>query len=158
MQFSGTMLVVEDVAKSRVFYERVFGLPVIMDFGANITFEGGFSLQDKKVWLYLSGLKDADIKYGGRDMELYFEEGKFDEFVSRLHEMDGIEYLHDVKEMDWGQRSVSFYDPDGHVLEVGEDMATVCRRLFEGGMSKEDIAKQTMYPSEFVEAAIEGKV
>lgn len=39
------MLVVTDIDKSVEFYKKVFGLHVIMDFGANKTLTGGLALQ-----------------------------------------------------------------------------------------------------------------
>ena len=36
-----------------------------------------------------------------------------------------IEYVHPVKEHGWGQRVVRFYDPDKHIIEVGENMKVV---------------------------------
>ena len=32
-----------------------------------------------------------------------------------------INYVHPVKEHSWGQRVVRFYDPDCHIIEVGEN-------------------------------------
>ena len=40
-----SMLVVADIDKSVEFYKKVFGLHVIMDFGANKTLTGGLALQ-----------------------------------------------------------------------------------------------------------------
>ena len=47
MKYISPLLVVQDMAASRRFYEEVFGLKVVVDFGANITFDAGFSLQSK---------------------------------------------------------------------------------------------------------------
>lgn len=45
MKFKNPMLVVTDINKSVEFYKKVFGLHVIMDFGANKTLTGGLALQ-----------------------------------------------------------------------------------------------------------------
>ncbi len=34
-------------------------------------------------------------------------------------------------------RVVHFYDPDRHVIEVGENMNAVCQRFLDSGMSPE---------------------
>lgn len=52
----------------------------------------------------------------------------------------GIEYLGDVFEHSWGQRVIRFYDPDGHIIEVGEDMKMVIRRFLNTGMTMEEIS------------------
>ena len=45
MKLKNSMLVVTDIDKSVEFYKKVFGLHVIMDFGANKTLTGGLALQ-----------------------------------------------------------------------------------------------------------------
>ena len=42
------MLVVTDIDKSVEFYKKVFGLHVIMDFGANKTLTGGLAYRQVK--------------------------------------------------------------------------------------------------------------
>ena len=59
----------------------------------------------------------------------HFEEDNFDEFADKLKECD-VEYVHPIVEHSWGQRVVRFYDPDKHIIEVGENMKIVCKRFF----------------------------
>ena len=65
-----------------------------------------------------------------------------------------IEYVHPVKEHSWGQRVVRFYDPDKHIIEVGENMKTVCRRFLDSGMSLEQTAERMDVPVEFVKDCV----
>jgi hypothetical protein len=58
--------------------------------------------------------------------------------------------VHGVKEFPWGQRVIRFYDPDRHILEVGEKMEMVCKRFLDSGMTVEETSKRTMLPIEFV--------
>ena len=46
MKLTGPMLVVTDMRCSRTFYEQVLGQTVVLDFGENVTFDGGFFLQE----------------------------------------------------------------------------------------------------------------
>ena len=55
-----------------------------------------------------------------------------------------------MKEHHWGQRVVRIYDPDGHVIEIGESMDFVAKRFFGSGMTVEDVAKKTQMPLEYV--------
>lgn len=75
-------------------------------------------------------------------MELYFEEDDFDKFLSKLDNIKDINYVHSVMKHTWGQRVVRFYDPDGHIIEVGENMKLVCKRFLESGLSIEQIAQK----------------
>ncbi len=45
--------------------------------------------------------------------------------MNKLKECQEIEYLGEVIEHSWGQRVIRFYDLDGHLIEVGEDMKMV---------------------------------
>ena len=49
-----TMLVVTDMEKTVEFYERVLGLQVVTDFGANKTLTGGLALQTLETYKELS--------------------------------------------------------------------------------------------------------
>jgi hypothetical protein len=73
-------------------------------------------------------------------MELVFEETDFDGFIEKLDAYPGIERLGGIIEHDWGQRVARFYDPDGHLIEVGEDMGMVIRRFLASGMTMEEVS------------------
>ncbi len=151
MKFKNPMLVVTDIDKSVAFYKEVFGLRVITDFGANKTLTGGLALQTAE--LYKAFIHSSEISFGGNDFELYFEEDDFDQFVSRLKECD-ISYVHSVKEHAWGQRVVRFYDPDKHIIEVGENIKTVCKRFLDSGMTPQQVAERMDVPMKFVNACM----
>ena len=55
-----------------------------------------------------------------------------------------------MKEHSWGQRVVRFYDPDRHIIEVGENIKTVCRRFLDNGMTPEETARRMDVPVEFI--------
>lgn len=151
MKFEASLIVVNDVQKSREFYEKVLNQTVRFDFGENIMFDGGFSIQLKPHFAKMVRLEVSDISQGSNSFELYFEEDDFDGFVRRLGSISGIQYLHDVVEHPWGQRVVRFYDPDKHIIEVSESMENVVKRFLEQGLSVSETAARTQYPVEFVE-------
>jgi lactoylglutathione lyase len=45
VKYSGTLIAVSDMDKSKKFYNNVLGLKVIADFGANVMLEEGLFLQ-----------------------------------------------------------------------------------------------------------------
>lgn len=151
MQFNSPMLVVSDMDKSVEFYKRVLGLDVVMDFGANKTLTGGLALQTLET--YRDFIEAGNIYFGGNNFELYFEEDDFDSFAKKLNE-SVVEYVHGVKEHSWGQRVVRFYDPDKHIIEVGENMETVCKRFLDAGMTPEQVSERMDVPMDFVNACI----
>jgi catechol 2,3-dioxygenase-like lactoylglutathione lyase family enzyme len=122
LKFVCSMICVKDISASREFYENLFGLKVKFDFGKNIAFDCGLALQDD--FSILAGISKNEIKYKTNNFELYFEEDDFDNFMLKLDKYKNIEYVHNVKEYDWGQRVIRFYDMDKHIIEVGESMDT----------------------------------
>ena len=127
-----TVLAVADIATARKFYEELFGLEVWQDYGINVSFTCGLALQQAFGWLV-----------GPNNMEICFEEPDFDGFLKRLERFPGIDRLGTVTEQGWGQRVVRFYDPDGHIIEVGEEMKTVIERFLATGMTLEEVSVRT---------------
>ena len=103
---------------------------------------------------YKDFIDTDEISFGGNNFEIYFEEDDFDSFVDNLQNYD-IEYVHPVKEHSWGQRVVRLYDPDKHIIEVGENIKVVCRHFWDRGMTPEGVAERMDVPVEFVEACME---
>ena len=148
MKLKNILLVVEDVERSRKFYHDLFGLDVILDLDGNMLLTEGLVLQDARVW---ERLMEKPVTRGGSDAELYFEETEMDDFLKKLDAYPGeIRFLHPPKEHEWGQRVVRLYDPDGHLIEVGEPMEAVARRLYKNGLSLEETAAKTQYPLEYI--------
>ena len=151
MKLNNPLLVVRDMDKSIEFYKNVLGIHVIMDFGANKTLTGGLSLQTLESWKDFIGTDN--ISFGSNSIEVYFEEDNFDKFIERLKGCD-VEYVHTVREHSWGQRVVRIYDPDRHIIEIGENIKMVCRRFLNNGMTAEQVAERMDVPMEFVDACM----
>ena len=149
MKLKNPLLAVTDMDKSVEFYKKVLGLHVTMDFGANKTLTGGLVLQTLETWKEF--IDTDDDFFGGNSSEVCFEEDNFDAFADRLKECD-VEYVHPVKEHSWGQRVVRIYDPDKHIIEIGENMKAVCRRFLDSGMTPEQAAERMDVPLKFVNA------
>lgn len=147
MELKNPLLAVADMERSLAFYETVLGLRVVLDFGASKTLTGGLCLQTLDTWR--SFLGTDQVAFGGNDAEIYFEEDRFDAFAERLSTLP-IQYVHPVKEHRWGQRVVRFYDPDRHIIEVGENMAAVCRRFLDSGLTPEQTAERMDVSLEYV--------
>jgi len=154
MKYKLPLIVVDNISISRKFYEEVLTQKVILDFGANITFAGDFALQSRESWVNFIHKTEHEVLLKTNNFELYFEEELFDEFAQRLKSFE-IQYVHDVVEYPWGQRVIRFYDPDMHIIEVGESMETVVKRFNSQGLSLEETAERTQHPIEFVKSCLE---
>ena len=150
MKFVCPLIVVNDIEASRKFYEEVLGQKVLYDHGENVSFEGGFAIHLKSHFLTLINVISSQIAAKPDNFELYFEEEDLDSFLQRLEEKDLL-YVHELMEQPWGQRVIRFYDPDMHIIEVGEPMESVAKRFFGKGLTVEETAQRISMPKEFVE-------
>ncbi len=157
LKFVGPLLAVEDVARSTAFYQQLLGRKIKYDFGRDVTFEGDFTIHQRSHFQeLLGGAEGHPVVTRAHNGELYFESGQPEFYAQRLEEA-GVPFVHPLREQPWGQRVIRFYDPDGHVIEIGEPMEAVVRRLHAQGMPVEAILKKTHLPKEFVDAALSSR-
>lgn len=147
MKFICPLLVVTDINRSRDFYENILGQKVKYDYGESITFLGDFAIHLKSHYKGLIG--NRRVISGGNNFELYFEQDDIEVIVSRLKEYN-VTFIHEIKEQPWRQRVVRFYDPDKYIVEVGESLSFLAKRLKNEGMADEQIAKTIDMPIGFV--------
>lgn len=149
MKYGGTLIAVSDMAKARDFYERVMEQKVLMDLGDHVSLENGLSLQAN--YVAIVGEKLAP-KSRPDNFQLYFEVEHIEDWEKKLEKIDGLEFLHHLKEYPWGQRNIRFYDFDNYIIEVAESMDSVIRRYLSQGLSAEETSKRTMFPVEYIKS------
>ena len=155
MKFTSTLIAVSDLEKSKRFYQDVLGLDIIADFGANVTLTGGVVLQTIETWKQFINKNEEQIIFKNNSMELYFEEDDMDKFIEKLNKFKDIVFVHELIEHSWGQRVVRFYDPDMHVIEVGENIKMVVKRFIQSGLSIEETAVRMDVSVEFINSCLE---
>ncbi|WP_050636700.1 VOC family protein [Candidatus Stoquefichus sp. SB1] len=149
MKYKNTLLVVNDISRSKNFYRRILGLKVIFDFHGRVTLTSGIVLQSYELWKDLIHRSDDEIVLENYASELYFETDDIDELICTLDKAN-VTLVHPLKEQTWGQRTVRFYDPDGHIIEVGETLKKVAKRLLSQGFSYEETANQMQVPVDYI--------
>jgi len=154
IKFMGPLLVVEDLQRSRRFYEGLLGMKVQNDFGVNVSFEGNLAIHLKEHFQgLLGGPERFPVVFGAHYGEMYFESDEMEAVLLRLKQA-GVEFIHELVEQPWGQRVMRFYDPDRHVIEIGEQMEAVFIRMHQQGLTAQQIQQKTGMPLEFVEAVL----
>ena len=148
MEFKLALLAVKSVEVSKRFYKELFDQDVLADFGKNVTFSGGFAIQEDFPWL--TDLPINSVIEKSNNMELYFEVDDFDSFIEKLSSYENMHYVHPPKKHDWQQRVVRIYDPDYHIVEIGESMAFIAKCYLSQGYSEEETSKIIQHPIEFV--------
>lgn len=151
VHYRSAVIFVRDIPASRHFYEDLLGMQVETDFGANVGYAGGLAIWEVgSAYQFVHGRAVEDVPALGRDnLELYFETDDIDAVWERLSAA-GVTVISPIREQPWGQRVLHIADPDGHLVEIGEPMQAVVRRLIGEGLTDEAISARTMLPVEAV--------
>ncbi|MEW6173852.1 MAG: VOC family protein [Bacillota bacterium] len=155
IRFHSTAAFVKNIEAAKRFYTETLEQVIELDFGKNVILKGGITLWEidpdhiipKK--LGLGPVIDERINR----FEFYFETEDIDGVIEKLKE-NGVEFLHLLHEEPWGQRTVRFFDLDRHLIEVGETLETFVKRLYEEGMTPEQVSEKTSVPLETVRELI----
>lgn len=148
VKYQMPLIAVSDVGRSKRFYCGLFDQRVVLDFGENVTFSGGFAIQEKFAWL--TGLAEDSVRSRPNNMELYFETDDLDAFMQRLGEWPSRRTAPPAPQIRLAAVHRTFLRPDGHIVEVGEAMEVVIRRCLAEGHTAEETAALTQHPLEFV--------
>lgn len=150
MKYAGILFVSRDLERTKDFYWKLFGLRKISDFGTNITLKGGISFQTLDSWAEFLQKPIDSIQLENHASELFFEEDDMDGFLEKLKEYE-VEVVHECYMHAWGARTIRFYDPDRHIIEVSESLPFVIQRLSKEGRSVEEIHEKTMLSIKMIE-------
>ena len=154
LKFICPVIIVDDIELSRHFYEQLLGQKVKFDFEQNVQFEGDFSIHLKSHFQSLLGdSTQYPVTKKAHWGELYFETDELEPIYQSLKDK-GVEFIHAIREQPWGQRMMSLYDPDSHIVEIGESMEAVVWRFHGQGLSIDLISEKSSMPHEFVEGVI----
>lgn len=123
LTFCNTIVLVKDIKTSKKFYTEVLGLKIVTDYDTIISFENHFVIHDSNNLLNtIYGRKPLfNFLRGKRNIDIYFETDDIEKHYS-IVEKSGTKIIHGIKEQHWGQKVFRFYDPDNHIVEIGEPM------------------------------------
>lgn len=107
-------------------------------------------MQTESSWARFTNCETDFFRYHGNDAEMYFEEEDFDGFLEKIAALE-VERVGEDLEMPWGQRVVRLYDPDNHVVEIGEEMKVMMKRLHATGLTVEQLSEKTYLSAKMVE-------
>ncbi|NLP09148.1 glyoxalase [bacterium] len=151
IKFQSSVLFVKDLAASHCFYADLLEQRVDMDHGEMTYFESGFALwqfDDESQRIFNQPCVDQQPE-GCGTFELYFQTETLDAVWDRL-EQSGIKIVHPIREQPWGQRVFRVFDPDHHIVAVGEPFAVVTHRFLTQGMGMKDVSARNFMPLEII--------
>jgi catechol 2,3-dioxygenase-like lactoylglutathione lyase family enzyme len=124
-----TILFVKDIALSRQFYSEVLDLKVSEDYGVIVIFENHFAIHQYKE-IYNTVFKESpDGKICSKNLLVYLVSTDIDKSFLKLKDC-GVEFIHGIEKQAWGERVFRFYDPDGHVIEIGSEQKWIQDKKF----------------------------
>jgi catechol 2,3-dioxygenase-like lactoylglutathione lyase family enzyme len=118
-------LFVEDPARSKAFYEQVFEVPVLYEDEDSAAFKFDNTIVNLLARPAAHELI-APANVGGPDagallqLTIWVEDANA--VVAELADR-GVELLNGPIDREWGMRTATFTDPDGHVWEVAQQLA-----------------------------------
>ena len=149
------VIFVRDIEISKNFYSNVLKQEISLDFGTNVIYKSGFAiwqLRDNHVISRNLGEPKINDTTVNR-FELCFETNDIESVYSDLLRHN-ISIFHTITEEIWGQKTVRFFDPDNHLIEVGETLEKFVLRFYNKGMSILDVSERTFVPIPEIERII----
>ncbi len=153
IKFVSSCILVSDIPKSRDFYENILGQNPTMTLEVHVAYESGFAIWQSEYahQTIFTQPRNQQDKLNCDNFELYFETEDLPA-AEQLLTASGITFIHTMREQPWAQRTLRIFDPDGHIVEVGEPMTSVISRLLSEGLDIETVATRTFMPADIVRA------
>lgn len=124
--FVNTIVFVKDLEKSKAFYSKVLMQNILNDFNTIVFLENHLVLHQAQSIIHTvlkQESKEALLDQGKRNLLIYFESDDIEGMLARVSEA-GAQIIHGVERQAWGQNVFRFFDPDGHIVEIGEPFRT----------------------------------
>ena len=151
-------LFVKDIEISKDFYSTILQQQIELDFGKNVIYKAGFAIWEIRENHIIPNLIGVDKirDYSVNRFELYFETENIVQDFKDLKSKNVL-FLHEIHEELWGQQTIRFFDPDNHLIEIGESMKQFVNRFIEQGLTLEQVSARTFVPVEEVKRLINEK-
>ena len=116
---------VDDLPRSRLFYQDVFGLSVVYEDAESAVFDFGNTLINLLTMPAARDLLDPGVvasRDAGSRVLLTIWVDDADAVCAEL-DRRGVALLNGPVDRDWGKRTASFSDPDGNIWEIAQDLS-----------------------------------
>lgn len=121
IKFRNPIALVKDTQISKAFYRDVIGLNIAQDFGSFVLFEGNFSIHDAAIFYGYIGKSYEGETLGRDNLNFYFTTDDLNAMQDKL-EQAGVKFIHKIQHCEWGENVLRIFDPDGHIIEIGDAM------------------------------------
>ncbi|WP_199613755.1 VOC family protein [Paenibacillus alkalitolerans] len=115
-------LFVEDLQRTKLFYQEVFGLSAVFEDESSAVFDfGNISVNLLKISEAFELIEPAAVagREGGSRFQLTITVDNVDTVCEELNK-HGVTLLNGPMNRPWGIRTASFTDPGGHIWEIAQ--------------------------------------
>ncbi len=120
MKHVDTIILVEDIKRSRAFYIDILGLEILHDWDVMLIFKDRFSIhqadrllpKEEAIKVFQKG------KQGQGNVIIYFEVDDIQSTFTKMQDK-GVKIIHGIVQLPQ-QKIFRMADPDGHIIEIGE--------------------------------------
>lgn len=122
VKFAHNVIFVNDIELSKSFYNKLLGIKIVQDHKVFILFEGDFSIHQAKELhktIFKKETAEGQTSQGRNNLDIYFECDELEKIYMKLKDSN-VKFIHGIETQTWGQRVFRFYDPDMHIVEIGE--------------------------------------
>jgi catechol 2,3-dioxygenase-like lactoylglutathione lyase family enzyme len=145
MKFHSTVIFVQDIVLAKDFYTRFLNFTIEHDFGKNVILSNDLTLWEIGESHMIN--RQLETKSPSNRFELYFETEDIEAAFEMLNNA-GIKFLHQIHEEPWGQRTIRFFDPDSHLIEIGEPLEVFVSNMSRRGLTITQISEKSGIPVE----------
>lgn len=119
IRFRHSIALVRDIEESKQFYKDILGLSIVQDFDIFVLFQNDFAIHRADLFYDYINKPYHGEKMGHDNVDFYLTTTDLEHVSDKLKE-NKVVFIHDIKQMDWGEKVIRIYDPDGHILEIGD--------------------------------------
>jgi len=115
-----TILLVEDIQRSKCFYQDTLGLEVFHDWGSMVVFNDHLALHQAGLLQPQQEISKfiQPGEQGRGNVVIYLQSDDLEGCFQSLTQA-GVTVVHGILKLPW-ERIFRIYDPDGYVIEIGE--------------------------------------
>lgn len=147
IKFHSTVIFVRDIVRSKIFYTSVLNFEIEHDFGNNVILTNGLSIWQPGQNHPVNSRLTLDVD--STKFELYFESDNLESIYKKL-KAENLNFFQEIHEEPWGQQTMRFFDPDSHLIEIGEPLEVFIRRMHVNGLSEKQVSDKSGVPIETV--------
>jgi catechol 2,3-dioxygenase-like lactoylglutathione lyase family enzyme len=119
IRFRNAIIFTNDLAASKAFYHGLLGLGVLHDSDTFVLLEGTIGLHRADVFYEYIKKQYQGEPLGRDNLDLYFTADDLGEAEKKLRSA-GVTFIHGIHKCHWGESVFRVYDPDGHIVEIGD--------------------------------------